>query len=246
MATRVHYERESPDSPLASIRLDDGKANAMQAEFFSELHCALDRAEAEPVSAVILSGRPGFFSGGLDLKVLPELGPTELREVTTAFAEAMHRVFLFPKPIVAAAAGHAIAGGMMLYLAADVRIAVDLPEPRYGLNEATTGIPLLGGTAGLCQSAIPRQHHTELILHGRLLDAAAIQTRGIIHELVKSPDLLLQRARARAEALGDLDLPAYRLNKRIVRGPYWEDATRAAAALADEAPTENVFGRIRR
>ena len=244
MTARIHYESES--ATVASIRLDDGKANAMQSEFFDELHRALDRAEAEPVSAVVLSGRPGFFSGGLDLKVLPELGPAELRAVTAAFAEAMHRVFLFPKPVVAASAGHAIAGGMMLYLAADLRIAVDLPEPRYGLNEATTGIPLLGGTAGLCQSAIPREHQTELILHGRLLDAAESRARGIIHELVDSPDLLLARARARAETLSDLDLPAYRLNKRIVREPYWEEASRAAAALADEAPTENVFERIRR
>jgi len=244
---RVYYSTENVGSDrLASIRLDDGKANAMQMEFFHELNRALDRAENDEVSAVVVHGRDGFFSAGLDLKVLPDLSPDALRETTTKFTETMHRVFLFPKPVVAASAGHAIAGGMMLYLAADIRIALDGQDGLYGLNEATTGIPLLAGTAGLCRYGIPPEHHTEMILHGRMVDAAGTHRRRITDDLVERPDQVLPRALERAASLSDLDLYAYALNKRILRERHWQDAVATAAELADRLPTRNFFSRIRR
>jgi len=231
---------------VAWLTLDDGRANAIGGAFCAEMDARLDTIAAEDVHAVVLRGRPGFFSGGLDLKELPDLEPDALAAMTGRFMSLMRRLFLFPKPIVAAADGHAIAGGMMLYLCADVRLAVDRPGARFGLNEAVTGIPLLGGTAGICQSGIPPAHHTELILHGRLVDARGTAQRGITHELVSSPDELHARAEARAVALADLSLPAYRLNKLILREPAWQAAVAKASELADQAPAENVFARIRR
>jgi len=247
MSERVHYSTRSGGSgAVAQVRLDDGKANAMQQAFLLELNDALDRAEADPVHAVVVCGRDAFFSGGLDLKLLPDLPPDALRETMTLFTETMRRVFLFPKPIVAAASGHAVAGGMMLYLAADIRVALDSADARFGLNEATTGIPLLAGTAGICQYGIPQSHHTELILHGRMIDAAQTHARGITHDLVEQSDELLPRAFARAEALSGVDPHAYRVNKRILREAHWRDAVATAEALMDLAPTDNVFARIRR
>jgi len=247
MSEHVHFRMAGADWPgVAVVAMDDGKANAMQRGFLDELAAALDQAESDGVHGLVLEGRPAFFSGGLDLKVLPDLAPEALRAVTNDFGEAMRRVFLFPKPIVAAAAGHAIAGGMMLYLAADVRLALRGTPARFGLNEAVTGIPLLGGTAGICQAAIPPQHHTELILHGRLLDAEGTRARGITHELVDEPGELLPRALARAAALRDVDLPAYATNKRMLREPAWRAAVERAEALMAEAPRGNVFERIRR
>ena len=240
---KIHY---SVDEDVALVHLDDGKANAMQIAWCEEMNAALDRVEKEPVRAVVVHGRDRFFSGGLDLKVLPALPPLALRQTTDQFMATMKRLFLFPKPVVAAAAGHAIAGGMMLYLAADMRLALDDEDALFGLNEATTGIPLLGGTAGICQYAIPPRHHNELILHGRMLDAATTRARGITDELVGDAAELLPRAMARARELSDLDLATYAINKRILREPAWNEAVRAAAGLADEVPTENLFQRIRR
>ena len=76
---RVHYEERGA---VAILRLDDGKANAMQLAWCDEVHKALDRAEAAGVRAIVLLGRRGFFSGGLDLKVLPSLSLRDLRETT--------------------------------------------------------------------------------------------------------------------------------------------------------------------
>jgi enoyl-CoA hydratase len=247
MSQRVYFEGASEaTSGVAVIQLDDGKANAMQLAFCEELNHALDLAEADAAHAVVIHGNDRFFSGGLDLKVLPDLAQEELWDTTQRFSTTMRRAFLFPKPIIAAAAGHAIAGGMMLYLAADLRLAVSPSSAKFGLNEATTGIPLLGGTAGLCCYGIPPAHHIELILHGRLINATETHARGITHELVAEPASILERAIARAAELSDIDLPAYRTNKKILRERAWTTATEIAESLAHEAPTDNVFARIRR
>ncbi len=231
---------------VARLTLDDGRANAMGGAFLAELASRLDEVEASPARSVVVFGRDGFFSGGLDLKELPYLPPEELTAVSGRFMNAMKRVFLFPKPVVAAADGHAIAGGMMLYLAADLRLAVDRPEALFGLNEAVTGIPILGGTAALCTESIPRQHHAELILHGRLVDPQGTFDRGITHEIAADAATLEERAVARARSLHDVDPSAYVLNKRMLREPAWDAAVEKAATFSGEVPKGNVFESIRR
>lgn len=246
-ATRSEQMHLELRDGLGWLTLDDGRANAIGRTFCQRLGTCLDRIEEDDdVFAVVLRGRPGFFSGGLDLKELPDLDSDALAEMIGLFMSTMRRLFLFPKPIVAAADGHAIAGGMMIYLTADVRLAVDRPDARFGLNEAVTGIPLLGGTAGICRHAIPPEHQTELILHGRLIDARGTSDRGITHELARDAHRLDVRAEARARALSDLSLPAYRVNKRVLREEAWDRAVAMAERLADHVPTDNVFERIRR
>jgi len=242
MSERVHYDCAGG---LGRIRLDDGKANAIQAEWCTEMNAALDRAAADESRAIVVTGRPGFLSGGLDLKVLPHLSPDALRATTDRFSATMKRLFLFEKPIVVASAGHAIAGGTMLLLCADVRLALDERSFRYGLNEAVTGIPLAGGTLGICTSQIPPQHHAELILHGRLVDAPTLQRYGVIQELAP-PDDLEARAEARARALFDVDLAVYAINKRLLRAEAFAGAVRLAAQLEAELPGSNPFARIAR
>ncbi|MBW2421783.1 MAG: enoyl-CoA hydratase/isomerase family protein [Deltaproteobacteria bacterium] len=243
MGTKVSYESEAG---FARIGLDDGKANAIQAQWCSEMNEALDRAEKEPVTSVVITGREGLFSAGLDLKVLPNLGPEELRESTGAFMDTMKRIFLFPKPVIAASGGHAIAGGMMLFLAADWRIALDDDAHRYGLNEAITGIPLLGGTMGICRASIPPAHQTEIVLHGRMLSARHCFERGVVQRLVPTPEKLLERAFERAELLRDVEPRAYAINKRLLRKGVWDECEQAARSMSGELPTRNFFESMKR
>ena len=118
MSSAVTYEA---GERIARIALDDGKVNAMSLGFFEALGAALDRAERERPGAVIITGRPGVFSAGLDLKLLPTLGAAELRTTLITFARTMLRVFLFPIPTVAAV------GGQPRPQPAD-----PAPLPRYG------------------------------------------------------------------------------------------------------------------
>ena len=246
MTRRVHYTRdESGKKPTAILRLDDGKANAMQMAFFDELRAALDQAENDDVHSVILTGREGFFSAGLDLKVLPALSVSDLRHTVDGLEDTMERVFLFPKPVIAAASGHAIAGGMMLFLAVDLRLAVERKDALFGLNEAATGLRIQGGLSALCQTAIPPEFHTELILQGHMMNAAETVRRRITHELVPHRDDLLGKALARADELAELDLPAYAANKKMLREPAWHAAVAYANALPNLLGDRNPFSGLR-
>ncbi len=229
---------------LGWLHMDDGKVNAMDLAWCERMLALLDAAEADASSALVLSGRPGCFSAGLDIEFLSALSMDKVRETTDAFMATMKRVFLFPKPVVAASTGHAVAGGMMLLLAADRRLGVRDERSKYGLNEATTGVPFLGGTLGICSYGIPGPHHTELILQGRILDVMGCRDRGVIHEVV-DPDDLLARAAEEAGCLGDLSLEVYGVNKRLLREEVWDSAVRRGKAMMDHAPAGNVFSRMR-
>jgi enoyl-CoA hydratase len=231
---------------LAFLRIDDGKANAIQPRWCADMNRALDRTEESDSSALIITGRPGFLSAGLDLKVFPSLQGGELTDATGQFVSTMKRLFLFPKPLIVASTGHAIAGGMMLLLTADYRLALDDDRFRYGLNEAVTGIPLLGGTVGICQHGIPVQHQTEMILQGRLLTARQCYEREVIHELVPNPEALIESAIARAMDWRDLHLATYAVNKLILRREIFDNAVRVAESLISEAPISDVFANIKR
>ena len=242
MAEPIDYESRQG---VGWLHMDDGRVNAMQAEWFDAMHAALDKAEQDEIHAVVISGREDVFSAGLDLKLLPRLPMDEIRLVTDRFVETLRRIFLFPKPVIAAARGHAVAGGMMLMLAADIRLAAAGTGARYGLNEATTGVPLAGGTLGICRYGIPTVHHTELLLHGRLIDAEDCLARGVFHEVVPR-EQLLERAEARAGDLADLVLDVYRVHKHLLRSGAFEQALKDAAAVRDQLPTRNVFSGLGR
>jgi len=222
--------------------MDDGKVNAIDAEWCAELGAALDRIEGDPsATAVVLCGRPGCFSAGLDRKRLPTLSAPDLRATTQAFVAGMERVFLFPKPVVAASQGHALAGGLMLLLAADLRIGLDDDGSRYGLPEVTQGIPVIGPTAAICAAGIPPAHHAELLLHGRRLSAREAFERGLLHELADDADALERRALERARGLRELDPAAYRATKRALRSPLLDAARAAATTVSGDLPNGNPF-----
>jgi enoyl-CoA hydratase len=232
MADAVTYEL---DDGLGRITLDDGKVNAMALPFFEALNAALDRAERESPGAVLIAGRPGAFSAGLNLKVLPTLPPDELRRTMVAFGRTMLRVFTFPLPTVAALSGHAIAGGAMLAFACDLRIAADGPF-RLHLNEVAIALPLPTWAIMLAQAAIPTRWHTEAILHARPYAPAEALERGIVDAVVPA-DRLLERARAAAAPLAALDQAAYATSKARHRAMAVEWAlARLESELRGPAP----------
>ena len=114
MTDPVNY---SVENKTAILTMDDGKANALNEAMIGGLSVGLDRAEQE-ADAVIIMGRPGMFSAGFDLKVLS--GPSEgQRSMVDAGARLLLKGYLFPKPIVIACSGHAIAAGALMTLTGD-------------------------------------------------------------------------------------------------------------------------------
>jgi len=240
----VERIRCAVEDQIALVRMDDGKVNAIESAWCAELGAALDRIEADRnAKALLLFGRAGCFCAGLDRKLLPTLAPAELRTATQAFVATMERLFLFPKPVLAASAGHALAAGLMLYLASDLRLALDDADSRYGLPEVSQGIPLIGPTAAICAAAILPARHAELLLHARRLKAREAFEWGIVHELAPSREALEARAFERARELRELDLTAHLVTKRALRIPLLDTARASAQGLLDELPKGNPFSR---
>ena len=134
--TVAHYQLEGT---TALIQMDDGKANALSEAMIVELLEGLARAEKE-ASAVVLSGRPDRFCAGFDLRVMmssPEAAKTLLR----SGSDLLMKLYGSPLPIVAACTGHALAGGALVLLTADVRIGA-AGAFRVGLNEVSIGMPV--------------------------------------------------------------------------------------------------------
>lgn len=199
---------------IARITLDDGKANALNDRLLGPLDRALDRAEAES-AALLIAGRTGFFSGGLDLKTLPfmELGP--LHDTLALFAKVTLRLFTFPRPVVAASSGHAIAGGTVLLLGADERFGAD-GKFRVGLNETAINLTLPRYVVEMARAQLPATSINRVVIAGELFSPQDAKVVGLYDHVV-APEELQDRALARARVLAALPERAYKDNKLMIR-----------------------------
>lgn len=210
---------------VAVVSIDDGKANALALEEFESLSKALQAVRESDAGAMVLTGRTGFLSAGLNLKVLPTLEVPALMKVLRSFARVVgDELFMMPLPCVAAVSGHAIAAGAMLALACDVRVAAR-GAFKFGLNEVPGGLPVPAFGVELMRQVSPPRHLAKLVMHGQLLNPDEALAHGLVDELVE-PAEVLPRALARAAALAELPLSAYQATKLNVRGPT-VDYTRA-------------------
>jgi enoyl-CoA hydratase len=220
------------EDAVARITLDDGKANVMSVPFFERLTEALDNAERDNARLVVFAGRPGMFSGGLDLKLMPTLSAAELGTLSREFARTMLRIYTFPAPTVAALTGHAIAGGAIMALACDTRIGADGPF-RFQVNEVAIGIPVPSWMALIAISGIPHRSRTEAILHARAYSPREALDRGILHVLAEHGRDVVELAVESCRHLSMLAPTAYAETKRRMRAA---DVARVLALLEDEIP----------
>ena len=202
---------------LCLVHMNDGKANAINELMLDGLTEAMDRAEKDE-QAMVICGRPGFFSGGLDLKTLPTLQQDDLLKVLKQFGEVMMRLFTFPRPVVAACTGHAIAGGMVTLLGCDERIATE-GKFKLGLNETAIGLSLPAFVVEFARCQVSPQHLQSVIINGDLFSAETALSMGLINQ-VAEPDKVLPAAIKRAKELCVLPGQAYADNKLAIRGPY--------------------------
>jgi len=202
---------------IAIISMDDGKMNALSLEQFDSLSQALRDVEKSDAEAAVLTGREGALSAGLNLKVLPTLEPKALIEVLERFATVIgYELFMFPKPLVAAVSGHAIAAGAMMALACDVRIFAK-GAFKFGLNEVPGGLPMPAFGVELIRHAVAPHFLTEMVLHGKMIDPDTCLQRNIA-EAVLDPRELRDAALARARQLAQLPQDPYAVTKRKLRG----------------------------
>jgi enoyl-CoA hydratase len=212
---------------VAVIRLEHGKANALDLELLAALSREVDAAAASDASAVVLTGRGTIFSAGVDLFRLVEGGEAYVAEFVPALVDALAKLFAFPKPMVAAVNGHAIAGGCILAAACDYRIMAD-GKGRIGVPELLVGVPFPAIALEIVRFATPPQHVQEIVYRGRTYEPAEALAKGLVDEVIEA-DRLEERATAVAAGLGAVPGAAFAAAKRQLRR---EALARAAAGAA--------------
>ena len=207
----VRYERRDA---VALITLDDGKANAVSPALVAALNATLDRAEAE-AQAVVLAGRPGRFSAGFDLSVMTG-GIDAMRALITSGAEVALRMYMFPRPLVMACTGHALAAGAVFLCTADVRIGAAGPF-KLGLSEVSIQLPLPTFAMELARARLAPRWFTQSVTQARIYDPEGACEAGYLDEVVPA-ETVIDAALQRAAQLATLPDPAFRLTKARERG----------------------------
>lgn len=214
---------------VAVIRMEHGKVNAIDLELFDALSAEFSALLSEPVKAVVLTGTGKAFSAGVDLFRVLNSGRDYLDRFLPAFSDGLRALFLFPKPVVAAINGHAIAGGCVFSCACDYRIMAQGPGT-IGVPELLVGVPFPALALEVVRHGSAPQFLPEIVYTGRIYSPEQALQRGLLDEVVP-PEALLNRAAAVAAELGAIPREAFRLTKLNLR----QAAVDRAAASPREA-----------
>lgn len=176
---------------IATITLNrPDKRNAISAEMIGELQSALDAIESTPTRVVLLTGAGKAFCAGMDLQMLAAIAkqsPAENQEDSRRIAKLFRRVWSFSRPMIAAVNGAALAGGCGLATLCDFTLAV--PEAKFGYTEVRIGfLPAL--VSVFLTRQIGEKRCRDLLLTGRVIDAAEAKEFGLVSEVVPSGQLL--------------------------------------------------------
>jgi methylglutaconyl-CoA hydratase len=222
------------DAGIATITLNrPEKRNAVSFELVSELMAALDDAEASPANVVLLTGAGKAFCAGLDLDELKSLlGKAHDENVkdSATMAVMFRRLYDFPKPTIAAVNGAAIAGGTGLATMCDFTLAV--PEAKFGYTEVRIGfVPAIVSSILVWQ--VGHKIARDLLLTGRLFDAAEAYRYGLVNEIVPA-EKLLPRARELATQLLENSPSSVRATKQLINGFIARQLDQQIAAAIDD------------
>jgi enoyl-CoA hydratase len=224
----------SQHEAILTLRLAHGKASAIDVELLDALVRELEGV-APDVGAVVLTGTGSIFSAGVDLVRLTQEGADYVRRFLPLLSRFVRTLFTFPRPVVAAANGHAIAGGCVIVLACDVRLMAE-GAGRIGVPELLVGVPFPAAPLEVVRFAVPPDKVQSLVYTGRTLTPQEALAAGLVDEVV-APDALLPRAREVAGQLARIPPQAFRMTKQSLRAQALERIERAGE-VQDQAALE--------
>ena len=230
------------DGAVRTITLNrPERRNAMTPEMQIELIAAMDEAAASACKVVVFAGAGGAFCSGLDLTALQEMkdkSAAEHRVDAERIAKLFRTLFELPKPTIAAVHGAAIAGGTGLATICDFTLAV--PAARFGYTEARIGfVPAL--VSAFLALQIGDKRARDLLLSGRLFDAAEAHRLGLVNEIVQ-PDALAERVQTLASLLTANSPASLQATKRLMaaQNKAWLDIAIEAAMEANAEARETA------
>ncbi len=224
----VTYRR---DESVALITMDDGKVNALGPTMLQALNEALDSADRDDVGAVVIAGNHRVFSGGFDLKVLTAGERQPAIDLLTAGFELSYRLLSYPKPVVMACTGPAIAMGSFLLCSGDHRIAA----PGYNIqaNEVAIGMVLPYAALAIMKLRLTPSAYQQSAGLSKVFFGETALAAGFIDE-IDLPERVLGRAQEAALEFTKLDRAAHAASKLRARA----DALKELRAGIDGVPAE--------
>jgi enoyl-CoA hydratase len=220
---------------IAVVTMRHGKANALDIEFCEGVAARFAELRSSAAKAVVLTGQGRIFSAGVDLIRVSEGGADYIRKFLPALHKFYNAVFHFPKPVVAAINGHAVAGGAVLACCADRRIMVR-EGGRIGVTEMLVGVPFPALAFEIVRFAVPPRHLPEFTLSGATYATDAAVQRGWIDEIAEPGDLM-EDAAAVAQELALLSPAAFAQTKSQIRQAVTERLAQSGA-VTDKTVTE--------
>ncbi|MCF2948612.1 crotonase/enoyl-CoA hydratase family protein [Paraglaciecola aquimarina] len=201
------------ENNIATITLQNGKANAISHEVINDLNSALDKAE-QANAVVVLTGQPGMLSAGYDLKIMQESMQSAMALVAKGSA-LTRRMLAFPYPIIVACSGHAVAKGAFLLLAADYRIGV-AGDFKIGLNEVAIGMTMHHAGVELARGRLAPVFFNRSVILAEMFTPQDAENAGFLDKLVSEQEFW-PTVNFVAQAMTKLNMTAHHQTKLKAR-----------------------------
>lgn len=229
MSNLVRSEREGA---VALITLDDGKANALSPALQGAINEALDRAEHDDSKAMVLAGNGRLFCGGFDLRVLASGDQAAVLEMLRGGFTLAARLLAFPKPLVIAATGPAIAMGSFLLLTGDHRVGSE--RTRCQANEVAIGMALPTSAVEIMRMRLTPAAFQRGVSMAAPFDGVDAITAGWLDEIVDHQCVIERALEVATSASETLNLEAHRVSKIRARATAVDAILAGVQNLATE------------
>ena len=200
------------EDDISIITLDDGKANVFSPEMSNQLNVCLDEVDTES-GCLIITGREGMFSAGLDLKIIQSGDVDRIVEMSSSAFKLLARIFSFPRPVIAACSGHGIALGTFLICCCDYRIGIK-GDYMLGANEMRTNMVIPTPILELIKFRVNDSHKYRAVLGAEMYNFNQAQEAGLIDDVVDI-DNLMSVAIEKAKDLATMGHPSYTMTKEL-------------------------------
>jgi len=200
---------------IRELKLSRPPANALNPGLVQALTLSLEKA-GENASAVVVSGRPGMFSGGLDIPELIEFDSGRMSDFWLSFLMLLRTIAHMPVPTVFALTGHAPAGGIVIALFGDYRI---MPRGGFktGFNETQVGLVVPSVVHRALVQTVGAHTAERILVAGEMMDSERALAIGLVDELVDEPDNAVERGLEWCEQHLALPGPAMQLTRQMAR-----------------------------
>lgn len=210
MTKLVNYQLDSSDKPIATITLQNGKANVFSSQMFIDINEAFDKAEQDKAVVILTSGLR-MLSGGYDLKELQQ-GVDAIKNLVATGSRFTIRMLDFPFPIIVAVPGHCIAKAAFITLCADYAIGVE-GNFKIGLNETAIGMTMHNVGIEIARNGLDNRFFHRSVFNAELFGPLTAIEAGFLDEIVQEENLQ-DTAKRIAKEFTKLDLTAFGITKR--------------------------------